>query len=139
MSYVLTPSRIGREAARNLKFKSRLKKGEEPGDDYAISRHTVEIPLWKATYLDDPKTSLGATAKPGDVLVLEPKVDVSVLNRVIEIEAHKDLGKHGVVSTSRTYRHGETVGRIVWTCTAAFDLKKLPWLYEIYIHDQSIK
>ena len=134
--YVMTPSRVWREAERSLIFKARNPK--EPNADYGVSRHTVEIPFWRAPMLDDSKKFV-VSAKPGDRLILEPTVDVTVVKRLIDVEVNKALADCGIVSACRRFRDGEKVSRIVWECTTALDLAKLAWLYEIYIHDQAIK
>lgn len=136
MSFVMIPSRVWREAERGLKIKS-LDKNEMAAD-YSVGRHAIEIPFGKATFLDEPKKSI-TSAKVGDRLVLAGKCSVEVANRVIEVRPCLSLYECGILSAPTTYKHGETVVNMVWECTKDIDLKKLPWLYEIYIHDQSIK
>jgi hypothetical protein len=133
--YVVSP-RIGREAIRALKISSEV-EGEQA--DYACSRYSVEVPFGKA-YLADDKKKVLTQAKPGDVLVIEPKVSIEIQNRFVHVEVADQLYSHGRPTFKRLYKHGDKAFTpITWECLTALDLKKLPFLFEIYIVDEHVR
>jgi hypothetical protein len=135
MTFVSLPARLQREAARNLDVE--VPEGE-PGADYSISRQTVELPFGRAHMFDDKKKNV-AIAKPGDRLRIFTRGVVRVRNRIVQIAAHPMLHNFGVPTYRHIYRHGDIIGSMTFECDEQLDLRKLPWLYEIYIHDLAIK
>ncbi len=129
---------LRRDQARGLKFTSNV-PGEQA--DYILGQHTVLVPLWKAQVEgEDGKKKFVTKVKAGDVVVFTPKVTVEITNRVVFAQPNELLYTHGVPSFKQIYRHGEFVSTFVrWTCDEDLDLKKLDFLYEIYICDQHVR
>jgi hypothetical protein len=127
---------IRREAIQAFDVKS-LVAGEQA--DYSVTLHTVEIPLAAGAHIESPAV-LCSKVKPGEIVLLTPKVSALVKNRIVHVEVHADLYRYGRPSFKRLWRHGETLATpVVWECFEPYQLTKLPFLYEIYIVNQHIR
>lgn len=137
MGYVFcVRPRLEREVHRCLDVKSTV-PGEQA--DYSCSGFSLELPLLKA-YDEADHRKVVVKAKPGDVLLLVPKVEFVVRKRIVIGEANHKLYKCGIPVFKRMHRDGDKVtGEIHWTCTTPLDLSTLPWMLEYYIFDESIR
>ena len=133
MVFVVEP-RLKREVQKCFDF--------EPQNgqlDYWCERLAAYFPLAKAALLEDAKKQL-TKAKAGDKLVLIPSCHFTVRNRIIQVEVHQDLYTCGELSPRRLYKHGDKAfDSLVWTCNLDYDLKQLPYLYEVFIVDEHVR
>lgn len=114
-----------------------LVEGEQA--DYSVNQITFEVPFHQAVMTEDKRKKL-TKCKPGDSLVLTPKVSLLVKNRIVVASAHQLLYTHGRPSYKTLYKHGDTMNLCVrWDCDEAFDLSTLPFLFEIFIYAQHVR
>lgn len=133
--YVVAP-RLYRETMKCLEFTTTL-----PNEtlDFSVSNHSVELPFGTARSLTDKKKSV-TLGEAGDILVIEPQVQMVVKNRIVHLDVHPLLYKHGRPSFKRIWRHGEKpILTVTWECFEDYDLMDLPYLYDIYIIDEHVR
>jgi hypothetical protein len=134
MTVYVTQPGLAREVQRAFEFES--EEGKQL--DYSISRYTLEVPLGKAVLEESGKPL--TNAKPGDEIELSATLVGKVKNRIVKLEVPAALYSHGVPSFKSVYRHNDAVfGTVVWRCRKPLDLRKLPFLYEVYIVDEHVR
>jgi len=133
--FVVSP-RITREINKTFKF-TPLEPGEQY--DYSVSRATVEIPYGRAHHIEDKRRTT-SSVKPGDIVVIEASVEVTLTNRIILVDVPAALYKCGRPTFKHTYKHGDKAfAPVHFECYSAIDLKSLPYLFEIYIYDLHLR
>lgn len=133
--FIVKPS-LARDVQRNLTFYG-VAEGEPA--DYTVENWSVTVPFYKAAVIEEPKKQL-TKAKAGDRLYLIPKSHFDVSSRIVFVEVHPVLYRHGVPQFQRIYKSGDRADcGVVWECTVDLDLKKLPYLYEIYVVNEVLR
>ncbi len=132
----VTRGRIQRELVRGCSV-----EGVVPGQqaDYSLGAFSIELPFYKAHSAEDVRKPV-TKAKPGDRLVIQTPVKLTVKRRFMTIEAHEKLYSHGTPSFKRMYSDGDVItGEMRWVCYQPLDLDALPWLVQVYIDETVYK